>query len=460
MKNTKKKDRFFYFCALIIIKTPMKKTVLLLSLCLCFVNVVCKAQYGKQFENRGFETWANFGSGNDTNEPVHWHSGMSASGTFSGFLSKQIEPSTQVRPGSTGSKSVKMWPKSVMGVTANGNLTCGRMNAGSMSASGSSNYNYTQRSDERFNTPINTIPDSLTVWVCFRSESADQNARARAMIHGDADFREVANGTFDPSDKLVAIASRSFKRTSVSGGSYTWRRLTMPFVEQGPCHDPRYILFTITTNVTPGEGGTSDDMYVDDILLIYNPSIRMGAIEKDHFMMGESLTIPFTLEGTMSAENLNKEANQVIAQLSNANGSFSTPIELGRMTTDESGSISVSIPSGIYQGEHYRIRLVTTNYPMVSEDNGFDISIQSSTEVAESHEDLRIYPVPATQSVHFLSERIIKSVEVFSMSGGLVLTHHEAGHDVELPVDTMAPGIYFARCRFDQDELIRKILID
>ena len=438
----------------------MKRPVLLLSLGLCFVSIVCNAQYGKQFENRGFESWANFGSGNDTNEPVHWHSGMSASGTFSGFLSKQIEPSTHVRPGSSGSKSVRMWPKSVMGVTANGNLTCGRMNAGSMSASGSSNYNYTQRSDSRFNTPINTIPDSLAVWVCFRSASADQNAKARAIIHGDADFREVANGTFDPSDKLVAMASRSFKRTSTSEGSYTWRRLSIPFVEQGPCHDPRYILFTITTNEIPGQGGTSDDMYVDDILLIYNPSVRMGAIEKDHFMMGESLTIPFTLEGTMSAENLNKEANQVIAQLSSANGSFSTPIELGRVTTNVSGSFNVTIPSGIFAGEHYRIRLVTTNYPMISEDNGFDISIQSVTELAESEDGFKVYPVPAKQTVHFLSERIIKSIEIYSMSGSLVLSHEEDGHDVALPVDSMAPGFYFVRCRFDQDELVRKFLVN
>ena len=438
----------------------MKRPVLLLSLGLCFVSIVCNAQYGKQFENRGFESWANFGSGNDTNEPVHWHSGMSASGTFSGFLSKQIEPSTHVRPGSSGSKSVRMWPKSVMGVTANGNLTCGRMNAGSMSASGSSNYNYTQRSDSRFNTPINTIPDSLAVWVCFRSASADQNARARAIIHGDADFREVANGTFDPSDKLVAMASRSFKRTSTSEGSYTWRRLSIPFVEQGPCHDPRYILFTITTNEIPGQGGTSDDMYVDDILLIYNPSVRMGTIEKDHFMMGESLAIPFTLEGTMSAENLNKEANQVIAQLSSANGSFSTPTELGRITTNASGSITVTIPSGIFAGEHYRVRLVTTNYPMISEDNGFDISIQPVTELAESEDGFKVYPVPAKQTVHFLSERIIKSIEIYSMSGSLVLSHQEDGNDVALPVDSMAPGFYFVRCRFDQDELVRKFLVN
>ena len=348
----------------------------------------------------------------------------------------------------------------MLGVTANGNMTNGRMNAGSMSATGSNNYNYTQRSDERFNTPITRVPDSLTVWVCFRSTNPDQNAMARAIVHGDADFRIVANGTLDPADKVVAEAKRTFKRTSESGGSYTWRRFSIPFVEQGPCHDPRYILFTITTNETPGAGGTSDDMYIDDVLLIYNPSIQMGSIDKNHFMMGESLTIPFTLEGTMSADNINKESNQVIAQLSSANGSFSTPVELGRVTTDESGSLTVTIPSGLFEGEHYRIRLVTTNYPMVSDDNGFDISIQSSMEVAESHDGINIFPVPAKQFIHFSSAKTIHGIEIYNSSGGLVLSCQEASQEVELPIGFMAPGVYFARCRFDQDELIRKILVD
>ena len=406
----------------------MKKTFLLLFACLSYV--LGMAQYGTQLENRGFESWANFGSSSNTNEPVHWHSGMSASGTFSGFLSQQIEPSNQVRPGSSGTKSVKMWPKSVMGVTANGNLTCGRMNAGSMSASGSSNYNYTDRSDSRFNTPINTIPDSLTVWVCFRCASATQNARARAMVHGDADFREVANGTFDPADKLVATASVSFHRTSEANGNYIWRRLSVPFVQNGPCNDPRYILFTITTNEIPGEGGTSDDMYVDDVLLIYNPSINMGALDKDHYQMGESLNIPFTLEGSMSPENLGAAANQVIAQLSNANGSFSNPIELGRITTNSSGSLSVCIPTGIDVGNGYRIRLVTTNYPMISEDNGIDLSIiASNTEIAEND----------------FNETIL-GVEMFDLSGRQVVDNN------------LAPGIYVARYRKGNNFTVRKFL--
>lgn len=408
----------------------MKKHSLYLSIVFCMSSLFCFAQYGTQFDNRGFENWANFGSSNDSYEPVHWHSGKSASGTWSGFLSKQIEPSSVVRPGSTGTTSVRLWPVSVLGVTANGNMTNGRMNAGSMSATGSANYNYTQRSEAPFNTPINTVPDSLTVWVCFRSASASQEGEACVAVHGDADFKFVANGTMEPADKLVANASQRFTRTAMAGGDYTWRRLSIPFEQNGPCNDPRYILFTITTNKIPGEGGTSDDLLIDDVLLIYNPAIRMGAIQQNQYLIGEELTIPFELNGTMSPENLNGEPNQVIAQLSDADGSFSNPTELGRVTTNTSGSLTVSIPPFIIGGEHYRIRLVTTNYPMISEDNGFDITVVTNDAVAENTID----------DVPF-------DVELFDISGRAV------------PNGNLAPGIYVARYRSSNGYTTKKIRI-
>lgn len=443
----------------------MRKISFYLSILFCFSNLICFAQYGTQFENRGFESWANFGSGSDTYEPVHWHSGKSASGTYNDMLSKQIEPSTVVRPGSTGIKSVRIWPEVMsfwlFDVTANGNLTCGRMNAGSMTASGNNNYSYTVRSDSRFNTPINTVPDSLTVWVCFRSISSDQDARARAMVHGDDDFREVADGTFNPSDMLVATASATFKRTSPADGAYTWRRLSVPFVHNGPCNDPKYILFTITTNVTPGEGSGVDDMYVDDVLLVYNPSIQMGALEKDHYQIGESLTIPFTLDGTMSPENLNKAENQVIAQLSSANGSFSTPTELGRVTTNTSGSITVTIPSGIYVGEHYRIRLVTTNYPMVSEDNGNDLTIVSVDKITENHENrLNIYPNPANHVIHCISEEIMTEVALFTVTGEKVWSSTNMSEAIDIPVNGLTTGIYLVKCQFGIESIVRNVIIN
>ena len=327
-----------------------------------FLGTGLYAQYGPQFENRDFEQWTTRDE-QSVSEPVHWHSGGTATGSFSSFVSSQIEQSTHPRPGSAGTKSVKLYPESVWGVTANGNLTNGRMNAGSMSASGAENYNYTQRSQSAFNTPINQLPDSLTVWVCFRSSSTSSRAQVKAVVHGDADYRLIANGTESPSDKHVATAALSFYRTAPNGGSYNWRRLSIPFQNTGPCTDVRYILMTATTNETPGSGSTSDDMFVDDILLVYNPTLSMGQLASSSYAPGDAITIPFTLTGTMSPDNFNASANKVIAQLSDANGSFSNPTELGRLTTNTSGSISAQIPN-VPNGTNYQVRVVSTNYPM------------------------------------------------------------------------------------------------
>ena len=239
------------------------------------------------------------------------------------------------------------------------------MNAGSMTAAGSSNYNYTQRSQSAYNTPITMLPDSMAVWVCFRSTSTSVEANVKAVVHGDADYQVIANGTEDPANMHVATANMLFTRTAPNGGSYNWRRLSIPFVNNGPCTDVRYILFIATTNKNAGQGSTSDDLFIDDVLLIYNPTLSMGNLASTSFTPGATVTIPFTLTGTMSPDNLNASANVVIAQMSDANGSFSNPTELGRVTTNTSGSISAQIPN-VANGQ-YQIRVISTNYPMIGQ---------------------------------------------------------------------------------------------
>lgn len=324
-----------------------------------FLSINLSAQYGPQFDNRGFEQWTN-----RVSEPTHWHSGGTATGTFSSWVDSQIEQSSQTRPGSSGTKSVRLYPESILGVTANGNITNGRMNAGSMSATGSGNYNYTQRSQTAFNTPITQLPDSLTLWVCFRSQSTSAKAQVKAVVHGNADYKIIADGTEEPMNMHVATALNSFSRTSAANGAYTWRRLSIPFNNNGPCTDVRYILMTATTNETPGSGSTSDDLFLDDLLLVYTPTLTLNNLEQTQFEPNEYFTINFTLTGTMSPDNLNAEANVVIAQLSDANGNFNNPVELGRTTTNTSGVMTARTPD-VPAGTNYRIRVISTNYPMV-----------------------------------------------------------------------------------------------
>ena len=343
---------------------------LFLSFIFIMFTLTISAQYGPQFDNPGFENWTTreivtIDEIRSVSEPVHWHSGGTATGTWSSMMPHSVEQSSHTRPGSSGSKSIKLTPSSVFGVTANGTITNGRINAGSMTPSGSSNYDYTQRAQNAFNTPISQLPDSLTVWVCFRSSSTSDKAQVKAVVHGDADYKVIANGTEDPANMHVATADLRFTRTAPAGGSYTWNRLSIPFVNSGPCNDVRYILFIANTNETPGSGSTSDDLFVDDVLLVYTPTLALGQLSNTNYAPNEAITIPFTLTGTMSPDNLNASANQVIAELSDANGSFNNPTVLGTVTTNTSGNITATIPN-VADGS-YQIRVRSTNYPLIGQ---------------------------------------------------------------------------------------------
>ena len=149
---------------------------------------------------------------------------------------------------------------------------------------------------------------------------------------------------------------------------------SLPFTK-GSNNDPRYILATFNTNVTPGGGSDGDELYVDDICLIYNPTLNMELLAQTEFDgTNMNIEIPFTLGGSMSVYNLNKSDNVVIAQLSDASGSFANPIELGRVTTNVSGTVNGVLPADLKNGT-YKVRVVSTNYPMVS--NERDITIKS-----------------------------------------------------------------------------------
>ena len=137
----------------------MKKLLLNVSLILAFLfttNLIF-AQY--QLTNSGFENWEGVsqkqpGFGGATisgEEPTQWNSFVTAqvkNSTYKSAIANKCEPSTDVRPGTKGSKSakIKATSVSVLGVViavANGNLTTGRIYGGSTDPKDASgNYNF------------------------------------------------------------------------------------------------------------------------------------------------------------------------------------------------------------------------------------------------------------------------------------------------------------------------------
>ena len=117
---------------------------------------------GYQIENSGFENFhtATYVDGKNkytSDEPNAWHSFNSgiATGTAS-YLTKyalqngNTSVSDDVRPGSTGTKSVAIKSSIVMGFqSANGTMTTGRLQAGSITATDAANCSFLDMSSDR-----------------------------------------------------------------------------------------------------------------------------------------------------------------------------------------------------------------------------------------------------------------------------------------------------------------------
>ena len=91
--------------------------------------------------------------------------------------------------------------------------------------------------------------------------------------------------------------------------------------------------------------------------------------------VGSSISVPFTIAGAYDAGNV------FTAQLSDASGSFSSPLNIGSITSVYAGTINAVIPSNTAPGNTYRIRVVGTNPVVTGSDNGSNITINALPNV-------------------------------------------------------------------------------
>lgn len=251
--------------------------------------------------NGGFEgAWTN-------NEPQGWHSFVSATGPFSGFVkgnTGQFVQSDEVRPGSKGAHSAVISSQSVIGgVNANGNCTNGQIYAGSMTAADATgNYNFSDPKNTGFNTPFQGRPDSIAFWAKYLPADKNPNnevnkARMSTIITTNARYQDPEHPDSVYTDMKIAAAVMNYSATADMG----WQRISVPFAyyPNNLDKEPAYILTTFTTNMVPGGGtGTSnqpDKVYLDDAELIYNNHLLSLTLGSDEITFdGESYKIDDT----------------------------------------------------------------------------------------------------------------------------------------------------------------------
>ena len=264
----------------------MRKTLAILAAAVLLSGTM-QAQNYPQITNGDFETWTFDGE----NLPNYFNSFQTADGSYTSYAydssNRQVQRSTDTRPGSAGQYSCHIWSRLVKAMfglikaNAQGNLTTGRVHAGDTSADGKNNYNYSDRDGS--NTlngfknpcamPFTGKPDSLVVWVKFAPDGTDSSypyAKVIATIHSDFDY---IDGYAQTSDQKYVVATAVNK--TIAKTNNQWKRISIPFSYTNNGAQPKYMLLSFATNAVPGKGGTGDHMYLDDITLVYNQSYRL-----------------------------------------------------------------------------------------------------------------------------------------------------------------------------------------
>ena len=100
-------------------------------------------------------------------------------------------------------------------------------------------------------------------------------------------------------------------------------------------------------------------------------SIATGTISPTTYCQGATVSIPFTITGTYTLGNV------FTAQLSNASGSFASPVNIGTLNSTAAGTISAIIPAGTLAGTGYRIRVISNTPAVTGSDNGTNLTINA-----------------------------------------------------------------------------------
>ncbi|MBR6944495.1 MAG: PCMD domain-containing protein [Prevotella sp.] len=239
---------------------------------------------GYHIPNGDFEEWHKSKDNND--EPNSWHSFGSASGTWASLAGKHIGKSDKGRNEST---CARIYATDAVFAIANGTMTTGRLNAGSMSASNDKNNAYLDMSQtdkdgngDPFYVSLKSRPDSLVLYMQFNQATTNKDhpyATVSAVI---------TDGTYyqDPEDKTYTNVVAKAKNNKIAVTNGNWERISIPFEYTSNNVEPKAILVTISTNADPGQGSGGDEVLVDDITLVYNSklsSLNVSGFEPDKF---------------------------------------------------------------------------------------------------------------------------------------------------------------------------------
>lgn len=128
---------------------------------------------------------------------------------------------------------------------------------------------------------------------------------------------------------------------------------------------------------TNGNQGINPPFSIDEIVItsdqLTGETITMQHLNASSYCPGATDAIGFEALGTYNAGNV------FTAQLSDASGSFASPVNIGTLASSSSGiqSINGTFPFSTPAGTGYRVRVIASDPATIGGDNGEDVTIMA-----------------------------------------------------------------------------------
>ncbi|GAB4093256.1 adventurous gliding motility protein AgmC [Flaviaesturariibacter terrae] len=135
-----------------------------------------------------------------------------------------------------------------------------------------------------------------------------------------------------------------------------------------------------TVNGYANSQGLYSTVSTTNTFTISSPAtISTGSLPASSFCSGSAVSVPFTVSGTYTAGNV------FTAQLSDAAGSFASPVSIGTLSGSTGGTITATLPAATASGSGYRVRVVASTPATTGTDNGSNISITTAPAASISY---------------------------------------------------------------------------
>lgn len=239
-------------------------------LCSLFLTLSGTALAQFQLPNGNFEKGTT-ASGNNT-IPVNWNWFNTATGAS--LYTGSAAGHSYISVDASGSNHfVKITQGSYFGQQVNGNLTTGKINANSATATdASNNYNYsdpTQNIGQKFTGH----PDSVAFRYAASCGSSDY-IQFKVVVHGAGRYQDP-EGSSDYSNLLWGKMTFN---SSTTGGAF--KSITKPLAlgSKAASIAPAAVLISLSTNRTPGAGSAGNYVALDDVVFVYNSQLASLAV--------------------------------------------------------------------------------------------------------------------------------------------------------------------------------------